>query len=188
MFLSKSIEDEMTREQFWNLIAKTEVPDDLRAFDVNATRAKLAQLLRDTDEKSIKRFSHHYSKMMMKSSSYPLGDVVELMTGGCGDDSFFDFCDMLIVRGKNTFEQLLSKPDSIVDFVPKETNSIFYLEAHFGNVPRDVLKESGCDWAEMPKNYYKEMRSPKGNAVDLEDETATARAYPRVMTWLSNRS
>ncbi|MGZ5789701.1 MAG: DUF4240 domain-containing protein [Burkholderiaceae bacterium] len=106
-------------------------------------------------------FARIFDQMMVRAYNWQLWGAAYVINGGCGDDSFSDFCSALISRGRQAFENAIADPDSLAneDF---DEDSWFYegfqyavsdgVKAAVGSVPdREVSfpsEPSGEEWAE----------------------------------------
>ncbi|QPK65348.1 DUF4240 domain-containing protein [Methylomonas sp. LL1] len=106
-------------------------------------------------------FARLFDLMMARAYDWRLWGAAYVIHGGCGDDSFSDFCSALISRGRRAFESALADPDSLAeeDF---DEDSWFYegfqyavtdgVAAAVGSVPKREVsfpsEPSGEEWAE----------------------------------------
>lgn len=102
----------MDEAGFWDLIdrAHSASEGDMdRKCDV--LTGQLAALSRD----EVLRFVELFDAMMIRAYNWSLWGAAYVIHGGCGDDTFQDFCSALISRGREQFESALADPDGLAD-------------------------------------------------------------------------
>lgn len=103
----------MDQGEFWKLIDSTQGHAD--------RGARLTELLKSYSPEQIVPFRLHYDDAMQAAHTVDLWGACHLIHGGCDDDSFFDFREALLERGRTVFEQAIQNPDSLADIVEPGT-------------------------------------------------------------------
>jgi hypothetical protein len=99
---------------FWELVDKTrEASGDNPLEQAKLLTNALAQL----PEKEILAYDVLLQRLMDEAYRADLWEAAYILGCGCSDDGFMDFRAWLIGRGKSTFEQALSDPESLAEVV-----------------------------------------------------------------------
>jgi hypothetical protein len=108
---------------------------------------------------------------MHESYRADLWNVVSLVEGGCGDDWFDYFRYWLILQGKETFERVLARPETIADFDPRTSD---LSNQDLGGVARAAY-EKQTGQADMP---YDGPTGPGEFKGELLNSEGLRRRYP----------
>jgi hypothetical protein len=99
----------MDYEQFWQLVDSTRGQPD-RA-------EQLAKLLEPFAPEDILQFRLLYDDLIQSANKVDLWGAAHAINGGCSDDGFYFFREVLIERGRPVFESAVRDPDSLADVV-----------------------------------------------------------------------
>lgn len=150
----------MDINKFWEIIEQTHKSDD-------EPEEALRQILEQLSPEEILSFRTHFIDCMDRAFHWDIWGAAYIIGGGCSDDSFMDFRSGLISLGREAFEAMLQKPESILNYVtPEELEDCFFEE--FQYVAADVYEaKTGQD---VPI-YLREVSSePQGQEWDNEDD------------------
>ena len=163
----------MTLDEFWAVI------DRVRVTAPDSPDGKCETLKTELGKLSLpdlQSFARHFSECFIRAYTYELWGAAYIIGGGCGDNSFMDFRQTLVMQGRDFFEAALANPDDLADAdycEDNENNYPFYqgygyaaqklIEAKGGEMPVLQLPEqpSGYRWQEeelqrlYPKLYAK---------------------------------
>ncbi|RYG60494.1 DUF4240 domain-containing protein [bacterium] len=103
----------MDREQFWQLIEKSQN----KRGDCDAQAAKLTKLLVKLDADEIIDFDRIFAELSAQSYRHDLWAVAYIVNGGCSDDGFEYFRWWLIAQGRAYFDAAMLSPESAADKV-----------------------------------------------------------------------
>lgn len=169
----------MNREQFWKIIEesrrnfRSERADGNMDGQIDALRDNLLQLP-PTDVQEFARLLHGY---MVDAYRWDLwGAAAALNHGSCSDDSFTDFCGWLISMGMHTYDEALSRPDSLAEVVKDPTVEDFFFE-EFQSIPGEVYKERTGE--ELPDDPVQYPDEPRGEKL-WETPDDLQRQYPQI--------
>src|SRR5262245_7029047 len=104
----------MSDEAFWSLIAKSR---ELAEGDPKRQMIALHEVLRHLSRAELEAFASLYMTLHERAYRWDLWDAGQLVNDGMGDDSFGDFRDWLISRGREVYERTLADPDSLADLL-----------------------------------------------------------------------
>lgn len=111
-------------DTFWALIDKTR---NISNGDVDKQKQLITDELSMYSPEIIIEFDkmlHNYRDRAYRQS---LWDAAYLINCGCGDSSFKDFRDWLIMQGKDRYEAALSNPETLADFVEPGTETFAFV-------------------------------------------------------------
>jgi len=142
----------MSTDEFWRVIAASEAPK--REVQLRKLTAKLNKLSR----KELIGFHRKFIELQIAAFTWDLWFVAWLFGGQMlSDDSFSDFRNWLISRGKAVYERGLHEPDSLLDELRKAEHPEF--EA-FGYVASEVFDERFD--ADFPAMNIRLPKAPAG--------------------------
>src|SRR5262245_12955539 len=103
----------MDELEFWSLIDRSRA---IASGDVDKQEAELERLLIGRSVEDLVAFDRIlYELHRVAHGRDDLWDAGYLIDGGMSDDSFSDFCDWLITRGRQVYELALADPDNLAD-------------------------------------------------------------------------
>lgn len=106
---------EINRDTFWALMAGGKA---VCGLDLDAETKWLKGQLQQMEPKEALRFHHITLRYLDLAYQYGLWSAASILTQGCGDDGFTDFCCWLIAQGKDVYLAALKDPDSLADAKP----------------------------------------------------------------------
>jgi Protein of unknown function (DUF4240) len=155
----------MDENEFWALID--------RSRDGSGPQEEaLEELLTGRAREELEEFDRIYQEKLAQLHSWDVWGAGYVINRGMSDDSFADFCDWLISRGRSVFETAIADPDALAD-VP---------DAVEGAIEAEGLR--AAVWEAYETTYDEEMPSdggpgdePSGNEWDDDD---LAERFPRL--------
>lgn len=151
----------MTEQRFWELI---QTVHEQSSGDMERKCEGIKYAVKKLSIEDAISFSNIFDDMMDRAYSWPLWGAAYVMNGGCGDDAFTDFRAALISRGKQSFEDAISNPDSLANESFDEDAWYFEgfqyaitegLESVVGSTPSrnkaHPVEPSGEPWEEDPE-------------------------------------
>ena len=159
----------MTLDEFWTVI------DRVRETAPDSPDGKYETLKTELGMHSLpdlQSFARHFSECFIRAYTYELWGAAYIIGGGCGNDSFMDFRQTLVMQGRDFFEAALAKPDDLADAdycEDNENNYPFYqgyayaaqtlIEAKGGAMPvlRCPEQPSGYRWREELQRLYPKL-------------------------------
>jgi Protein of unknown function (DUF4240) len=178
----------MDEQQFWQIVEEVHAASQGNmAQKCELLATQLAQL--PTAEAI--DFRNLFDALMLRAYHWPLMAAAYLIHGGCGDDTYSDFCSALISRGRRAFETALSDPDALAD-EPFDDDAWFFegyqyavtdgLRAHFAT-PRArsglgrLLRGVRSPDDPLPPRVVPPLREPTGEPWS---ETDLAKLLPKL--------
>jgi Protein of unknown function (DUF4240) len=128
----------MDESQFWDLVQRAH---DAAGDDMDRKGQILKQEISSLSKTDALDFADLFDAMMAKAYSYELWGAAYVIHGGCGDDTFWDFRASLISRGRASFEQAVSDPDSLAD--EEIDDEIWFYEGYQYDVTEGVKAAAG---------------------------------------------
>ena len=122
----------LTERAFWQIIGRSRTAS---GGDKKAQREFLVKYLGKRDDSTLRDFDQMYFDRRMDAYRCDIWDVVSLLSGGCGDDSFSDFMDWLVACGKRIYSDVLQNPETLL----KHEEAIDFDEMYFGTVAKEAL-------------------------------------------------
>ena len=120
----------LSDDEFWKAIELYSHGDDKEAKSLLGGRKS--------------EYSHRYDELIANAHSWDLWGAAYVIYGGCSDDSFCDFKHFLISRGRETFENAIADPESLVDLSIEDLEKALQIEGG-----SDGMREpSGQPWNE----------------------------------------
>lgn len=148
----------MDEIQFWEIVQRAhEQSDGVMDDKCEGIRTIVSKLSKD----DAIGFARLFDLVMVRAYDWRLWGAAYVIHGGCGDDTFSDFCSSLISRGRQAFENAIADPEILAD-EDFDEDSWFYegfqyavtdgVKAAAGSIPnREVSFPSepfGKEWAE----------------------------------------
>lgn len=158
----------MDELRFWEIVQSAH---DQSGGDMDAKCELIGAAISKLSKYDAKEFQSIFNSVMDRAYSWPLWGAAYVINGGCGDDTFSDFCSSLISRGRSAFESALSDPESLAieDF---DEDAWFY-EGYQYAVRGGVKAAVGS----IVKREYPHPDEPSGDAWD---EDTVYELYPKL--------
>lgn len=114
-----SRENLMSEDKFWEIIELSKADDPQDQLD------NLVELLSVLTADEIFGFDYQLDKHLESSYNPELWAAAYIVCGGCSDDAFDYFRAWLISRGRETYENALENPDSLINVFKDADESVF---------------------------------------------------------------
>jgi hypothetical protein len=174
----------MNVDKFWELIGDArrrmskEHPDGNMDGQVHDLSVALARL----PPRDVVSFRDHFAAKMSEAFTWELWGACYVIAMGCSDDWFVYFRRWLISMGRETFEQALADPESLLGPASApEVEDVFFQE--FESVPDDVYMRLTGD--PIPASACRAATDPTGEPWSEEGDELE-RKYPTL--WKAFRS
>jgi hypothetical protein len=151
----------MDENEFWTLIDRSR---EGRADQEEA----LEQLLTGRPRDDLEAFDRIYREQLARAYRWDLWGAGYVIAGGMSDDSFDYFCDWLISRGRQVFEQALADPESLADVPEAE-----------GEVEAEGLRYAVQEAFEATHGDEMELTGPAHEGEEWAEDEVYER-YPRL--------
>ena len=177
----------LAEKRFWDIIAASIRPNPREQYQ--ALVAEVSRL----DDDDILAFHLRVWDYLGKTGQRELWQAAALMLGWCSADGFLYFRCWLIARGWTVFNKVTQNPDSLADLDRDDDGlcEFEYLLSVAESAREEVefqrMFESGEDnpadddfqavYDRIDQPRYPEVQ---GEAIDLEDDSAVRRRYPRL--------
>lgn len=160
----------MSEDKFWQLI---QVAHDQSCGDMDRKCESIKAAIKSLSSEDANNFSSTFDDMMDKAYAWSLLGAAYVMHGGCGDDTFTDFRSSLISRGKQSFYNAISDPDSLAsdDF----DDEVWFYEGFQYAVTESVEAVVGT----MPLRNKAHPEAPSGTPWEEGPEELKAK-YPNL--------
>ena len=151
-------------DEFWAVIDRVRVPAP------DSPDGKYETLKTELGKRplaDLQSFARHLSECFIRAYTYELWGAAYIIGGGCGNDSFMDFRQTLVMQGRDFFEAALANPDDLADadYCEDNENNYPFYQGH-GHVAQKLIEAkggepSGYRWQEeelqrlYPKLYAK---------------------------------
>lgn len=167
----------MSLKQFWRIIDDSWV----NAISNYEFRENLTEELEQLSERDLQRFNNRYRDRYYLAYDHRLWDAIYLINGGCGDDSFMDFRDYLISRGRTIYDRTLNDPETLLD--DRLSGGEWpYSEEHFGSIADKIAESKNFN---LGVSAFRRSK-PRGQPINVDDELEIKRHYPRIyLHWKS---
>jgi len=155
----------MDTSHFWSIIDAAREGD---ASNVSAHVARLRAQLEELSAEDIDEFQKHFDHYMNRAYSWTVWAAAEIIVGGCGDDSFYDFRGWLICQGQNVLEAALANPGSLAGVVQPDNAETILDE--FASVAAYVwVEKTGSDRNDFPCDGSNIGQDPIGEPWNPQD-------------------
>ncbi len=167
----------MDRSTFWHLI---ETSNRESNGDVDQQMVLLKNNLSLLPPEELQAFARIFDDLFRESYQAPLWNAAYLILGGCSDDGFDYFRGWLIAQGEAVFNNALSNPDSLADYLKAQcedpTACVVECEAILYLAHRVYEEKTG---QEMPE--WEHSALPDISQEDLQpDDSFLMQKYPRL--------
>jgi len=169
----------MDEQAFWQIVQRAH---DASRGNMPRKCELLTAEIRQLSKEDAVELRNIFDAMMYRAYHWPLMGAATLIHGGCGEDTFSDFCSSLISRGQRAFETALADPDTLADEPIDEDAWIFEgyqyavtdgLRAHFPIVPDPsgwFARLMGSRIDPMPPRTVPPLREPTGEPWSERDQ------------------
>jgi len=115
----------MNEDNFWDIICR--VKKESPSYLVRSSFLQTRLLTYSAD--AIRKFEELFAEKMQQANTWNLWALAYLAFDGCSNDGFSDFRAWLISEGQETFENVSSNPDSIIDLnlTPRQLEMFRYV-------------------------------------------------------------
>lgn len=178
----------MSEREFWKVVEdarKHGTSDDKLYKGLIAELGKLS----DVD---IQRFAKRFSERKSHAYDMKLWSAVYLLNGGCGDDSFLDFRDYLVMMGEKDYARIVTDPDSLVE-CELTPQGIHFAEMGFSQtmfqLGRPQIDQLQNNIPELMKFYKHDLGNPglKNKDFNQDDDEVLKKELPRIWNYLQSR-
>ena len=121
----------MSERVFWKIVdtARKDATTD------DEIRAGLLRELKALSTEDVIRFGKRYNIFVgQECFTHKIWNAIYLINGGCGDDSFHDFRDYLVMRGEDEFRRIVNDPDTLLDSNMNNSRWQFSEMNYFGTI------------------------------------------------------
>ena len=139
---------------FWSLVERAKAE---AGADRDLRPRALQRLLEALTLPEIQAFQRKYESYLLSANHWELWGAAYLMNGSSSDDGFKYFRDWLISEGQETFNNGLSRPDTL-SVIPQQ-GDYFELEA-FGYAALKAFASKGG--GELDRDFNVELAAPTG--------------------------
>jgi hypothetical protein len=169
---------------FWTLVADTRAlaaaagPESVVQEHVGTLTAALEGLSDD----DVRGFYARLQTARARANRWDLWAAAYLALGGASEDSFLDFRNWLISHGQETYERVLTEPDSLADLTWDEDENDFGAAEAWSYAPVEVLEERGADEddADEDDDLDDQFGEPTGEPFPEDDDDWFAARFPRL--------
>jgi hypothetical protein len=151
-------------DAFWSVIDQARSSPD--------PEQQLRRILLACSPESVLEFAKAFDATMNRAYTQELWGAGYLVEGGMSDDAFEYFRVWLIMQGRTTFEQVLSHPDSLADFV--DDRGFYEMEGPQYVAPQIYAAKTDGNWPDQ------EPEPELGEGWDFDDKVEMAHRYPRL--------
>ncbi|MFF2651885.1 DUF4240 domain-containing protein [Streptomyces sp. NPDC058045] len=166
----------MDETEFWEIVDGTR---EAAGGDPEDHADLLVQRLAQSDPDAVLDFARHFEARYNRAYRWDLWGAAWVLLGGASDDAFEYFRCWLIGQGREVFEGALHDPDSLADLLDDFDEEVdgdgeelgYAADEAYEQLTGTVAPDLGLPPAPA---------EPAGTPLDLEDDTALARAYPKL--------
>jgi hypothetical protein len=166
----------MDETEFWELIDSSR---EAAEGDPEEQADLLVERLVRLDPESVLDFSRHFESRFNRAFTWELWGAAQVLLGAAGDDAFDSFRCWLIGQGREVFEGALHDPDALAGLLTDFDDEIdgdgedlgYAADEAYEQLTGTVAPDLGIPPAPA---------EPDGAPLDLTDEEALARRYPRL--------
>jgi len=162
----------MDEEQFWKIIQTVK---DNSQGDYELHYEELAKQLHSLLPDDIILFANSFRFFRGQANTWELWGAIYIIQGGCGDDSFNDFREWVIGKGKEFYFKTIEDPETLAELEKEYIEATSEFEG-LGYVPSKVFKE--ITGIEMP-NPYQENQNTTGKKWN-EDGDDLKNMFPKI--------
>ena len=177
----------MSEREFWKVI------DDARKHGTSDDKLRkgLVTELGKLSNDDVRRFAKRFNERMAHAYDMKLWSAVYSLNQGCGDDSFMDFRDYLIMMGEKDYTQIVNDPDSLVD-CKLTPEGIHYSEMAFSQtifeLGRPEIDKMQYDIPAIREFYKHNLGAPlKNKGFNGDDEKVLQKELPRIWKYTQSR-
>lgn len=131
--------------------------------------------------REILSFSDHWYAASEKARKWPVWDAACVLLGWVIDDSFEDFRAWMISRGRASFEAVVEDSDNLADLADELLATRWAVVEQLDPIARWVAHETATgEFPPRNRADTPEQGRPGGERIDLADEHAVRRHFPRL--------
>ena len=173
-------------DDFWEIVERAR---SIEFSSDEQLKQNLINELRTLPNDKLALFQNRWLQLMSSAYRWDIWNVIHGINQGCCDDTFFDFRDQLVSRGRNIFKDVINNPENLVSYVGGEWRAelslSWTLESHFHSAAGIAYRlnngKSPNDYsADIPGTNFLWPNDPDGQSIDMENEASVKRAYPRL--------
>ncbi len=172
---------------FWSIIEEAR---STKCKTDEELRQKLVEILVRYPKSRLVAFQQRYLGCISKAYRWDLSVALGLVNGYLSDDSFYDFRDYLVSRGRETFEKIVADPESLLEMVDA-SGEVRFAEWHFASTPVEAYRialgerQDNCE-IELPFEYdWPEKLA--GEWIDINDQQQIRNKLPRIYEFLVSK-
>jgi hypothetical protein len=102
----------MDEEQFWRII---QITKDNSQNDYEKQQEELEYELNKLTPDELILFGNRFRYFRGQANTWELWGAIYIIQGGCGDDSFNDFREWVIVQGKDFYYKTINDPETLAE-------------------------------------------------------------------------
>jgi len=142
----------MTEDQFWEMIDASRI----QSKDCEGQARKLQHLLFESSAQDILAFDQRFRQKLIDAYRWDLWGIAYLINGSCSAKGMRGFCCWLIGQGRQTYEQILREPESILRWVEEDEEelgceALMHVSAYaYDDVVGDDMPSSDLSLPEEP--------------------------------------
>ncbi len=99
----------MSEERFWEIVDLANPYERIYAPQAHADR--LIEVLKALSDRDRRLFENFRDSLSSQIYTFEMATAASIVGTGCGDDSFGEFCNALIYRGREVFYNVLKNPE-----------------------------------------------------------------------------
>lgn len=103
----------MNEEEFWKIIESLDALSDLNGDRVHN---QLLARMRAMSTPKVAAFQSWFDHVKGRAYRDDVWDAMEILLGGCGDDSFMDARAALVGLGREAFESVVQDPNQLLEY------------------------------------------------------------------------
>lgn len=166
----------MDETEFWEIVDSTREAagdDPVEHADV------LFERLLGFDPDYVRDFARHFEVRYNRTYRWDLWGAAWVLLRGASDDAFDNFRCWLIGQGRKVYEGALHDPDALAGLLDDFDEEIDGDAEDFGYAADDAYEQlTGGPVPDL--GMPDPPPEPEGEALDLEDDTALAKRFPRL--------
>ncbi len=161
----------MDETEFWNIVEQSKNKENNQEKQLE----KLKLILKNYSSDDIVSFDLIFTQKSNDLYNWDLWAIAYIINQGCSDDSFTDFRNWIISRGKDFFTQALIHPKKLGEIIDIGED-IFFEEIYY--VAGDLYEEkTGEDLINFMDRYPKVPDEPEGEYWEEDD---LEKLYPKL--------
>ena len=172
----------MDETRFWQIL---EPVSKIDGEDIDEQEAELEQQLSALTDDELVSFEMRYNRVRAAAYRWDLWEAAYFIGGGCSDDSFTNFRNWLIGRGRAAFKAVLQNPDNLADHPMGEDPDLSAFSAEWDLLPGQVWgsRDDSRDedqWFDLVPLEQLQAQDPAGDPFDESDVEGFKARCPRL--------